>query len=93
MSENKVTVSLGDFSKTYVVFRTSAPRNYDYDYCIPIYGDDIPAKEDSRIVLIPEESVAYQTGRYGSGLFWSKPEDCGNEYIKETLYKRIHTKT
>lgn len=61
---------------------TSAPEAYDYDYCLstPIpwtnrRGDQL------RIVTMPLESVAYQTGRYRSGMYEAMTPNEFKEFI------------
>jgi hypothetical protein len=57
-------ISLGILSNVnYKLIETNAPVEYDYAYVIPCFKYD-----DMRLVLIPEESVAYQCGRYASGM-------------------------
>lgn len=80
------SLSLGEFTERYAVIETTAPKSYDYSYCIPIMGDE------RRWVLIPESKVSDQTSRYLSGLYSFEPADMPvnlTSYIAETLLKRL----
>lgn len=62
-----------DVTPDYSLLRTRAPRDYDYAYVIEIGRMEGEFGEE-RIVAIPKKSVAYQSGRYSSGLH--TPIDC-----------------
>lgn len=85
---SNITIAIGTWSETYQAYLTSAPRAYDYGYCIPIYGNDNPEKDSSRVVLIPVDRAEYQRGRYASGLYGSEVCNWGLD-ITEILYKRL----
>ena len=57
----------------YKLLRTRAPQAYDYGYVIEI-GKMQGEFGEERLVAIPEERVAYQSGRYSSGMY--TPIDC-----------------
>jgi hypothetical protein len=57
-----------DLTEGYRLLRTRAPKAYDYDYCIDI-GAFPGESGEERLVALPIESVAYQSGRYSSGMF------------------------
>lgn len=62
-----------DLTSDYKLLRTRAPQAYDYGYVIEVgtmEGDSGP----ERLVALPKERVAYQSGRYSSGLY--TPVDC-----------------
>lgn len=62
-----------DLTEGYRLLRTRAPKAYDYDYCIDV--GTMPGEfGEERLVALPIESVAYQSGRYSSGMF--TPIDC-----------------
>ena len=82
-------IKLGDYKKEYKLIKTSAHKSYDYPYVIPIQEYEHEGKT-TRWVLIPSESVNYQCGRYGSGMFTSEEADeISNDTIGEILYKRL----
>lgn len=62
-----------DLTADYTLLRTRAPKAYDYGYVIEIGRMDGEFGEE-RMVAIPKESVAYQSGRYSSGMY--TPIDC-----------------
>lgn len=55
---------IGTLKMEFRLFKTSAPVEYDYAYCLPIYEGG-----GERYVLILDSQVAYQTARYSSGLY------------------------
>jgi len=59
---------LEDLTAEYAIVRTRAPKDYDYSYCLDI-GTVAGDRGQERIIAIPKHSVAYQTARYGSGLY------------------------
>jgi len=83
-AQTEVKVTLGTFSRTYLLWETSAPARYDYHGTLHLYGPETPDKGESRFVLIPDldrgeahplsyldrsgEPEPYQVGRYRSGL-------------------------
>lgn len=64
---------IADLTADYSLLRTRAPKAYDYDYVIEVGRVDGEFGEE-RLVAMPTERVAYQSGRYSSGLF--TPIDC-----------------
>jgi len=63
-----------DLTPGYRLLRTSAPKAYDYDYCIDI-GTMKGEWANERLVAVPRKSVEYQSGRWSSGMF--TPVACG----------------
>jgi hypothetical protein len=63
-----------DLTPQYRLLRTRAPQAYDYGYVIEI-GSMQGEFGVERLVAMPVEKVAYQSGRYASGLF--APIACG----------------
>jgi hypothetical protein len=57
-----------DYSDDYRLVRTTAPKDYDYGYVIEV-GTVQGESKTERLVAMPERNVAYQTGRYSSGLY------------------------
>lgn len=62
-----------DLTEGYKLLRTRAPQAYDYGYCIEIAKMQGEFGEE-RLVVLPKEHVAYQSGRYSSGMY--TPIDC-----------------
>lgn len=62
-----------DMSSNYKLFRTRAPKAYDYGYVVEVGRVDGRDKEE-RLVAIPLERIEYQSGRYSSGMY--TPVDC-----------------
>ena len=63
-----------DYSSVYVLIRTKAPKDYDYGYCVDA-GQVAGESGTERLVAVPQDKVAYQSGRYESGMFM--PVACG----------------
>lgn len=62
-----------DMTAGYKLLRTRAPQAYDYSYVIEI--GTMPGEfGPERLVAIPKEHVAYQSGRYSSGMY--TPIEC-----------------
>lgn len=53
--------------ENYIAVYTTAELAYDYAYSFSVKVVGQLTKKDLRMVLIPEEKVAYQEGRYLSG--------------------------
>lgn len=62
-----------DITPDYRLLRTRAPKAYDYGYVIEVGRMDGENGEE-RLVAMPKENVAYQSGRYSSGMY--TPVDC-----------------
>jgi len=62
-----------DITADYKLLRTRAPQNYDYGYVLEI-GKMQGEFGEERLVAMPKKSVAYQSGRYSSGMY--TPIDC-----------------
>ena len=105
--ELKLPVQIGKLSWDFHVIQTSAPAAYDYtgfgvieifsvDYDIYDYST-VPQKPSAnkvtRLVLIPDDQLAYQVGRYSSGMCYAKyPEEDhfrDEATLIEILWKRI----
>lgn len=57
-----------DVTDRFSLFRTRAPQSYDYGYVIEI--GKMPGEfGEERLVVIPNRSVEYQSGRYSSGMY------------------------
>lgn len=55
---------------------TNAPDAYDYSYVVPVervynFPEGAVWTPGGRFVDIPSESYDYQTGRYGSGMYYA----------------------
>lgn len=90
----KITIQIGAktnpyFKVTYVVAFTTAPRAYDGFGTIELSAHD----ERSRYVLIREEHLAWQQGRYSSGIHACDTTDqvshLDDATIIEILYQRL----
>jgi hypothetical protein len=64
----QINVADSVFQSTYVVGLTRAPRAYDYYGVIQVEDGG-----SERIVAIPENEVAVQDARYGSGMYAFAP--------------------
>lgn len=62
-----------DITADYKLLRTRAPQSYDYGYVLEI-GKMQGEFGEERLVAMPKERVAYQSGRYSSGMY--TPIDC-----------------
>jgi len=58
-----------DYSDIYTLVRTRAPKDYDYAYCVEV-GVTTTEFGEERMVAMPSDRVAYQSGRYSSGMFF-----------------------
>jgi hypothetical protein len=82
-----VRLQIGGINITYHLYETNAPVDYDGFGTHTFY-----LTGDTRYVLIDEQHVAWQTGRYGSGLHRAQPCDLVNEdYIAERLMKALYS--
>lgn len=86
-AEVKITISMGNFKETFIVYETNAPIRYDYGYCIPV------SEDETRLVLIPVDDAKHQVGRYESGSYWAKVAEgtTSVETITDILFKRLHS--
>lgn len=57
-----------DVSEDYALYRTRAPKAYDYGYVVEVGRMDGEFGEE-RLVAIPKQFADYQSGRYSSGMF------------------------
>lgn len=74
MFGDRVNYKVIDCTADYRLLRTRAPQNYDYDYVVEV--GTVPGESGpERLVAMPVERVAYQSGRYSSGMY--TPIDCG----------------
>jgi len=92
MSEpTKINLNLGTWSKSYTLVATNSDDRYDYSYVIPLFDNEEQNRNDRlRYLLIPDDSVNYQTDRYFSGLYWGRPsDDLDVGTIQDRLYKRL----
>lgn len=81
-------LQLGMITRQYVLLRTNAPQRYDYGYVLTLLEDD-----GTRWILVPLESVAYQTGRYHSGLYWTVASaDFDRDDIAERIMGAINAR-
>lgn len=62
-----------DITSEYKLLRTRAPQSYDYGYVLEI-GKMQGEFGEERLVAMPQKHVAYQSGRYSSGMY--TPIDC-----------------
>ena len=62
------SIFIDDMSARYQLLRTRAPQSYDYEYVIEIAKTHGEFGQE-RLVALPREHVAYQSGRYASGLY------------------------
>jgi hypothetical protein len=71
VTPSRITVGFHNDTRTYDLYRTTAPENYDGFGTVTLTHVD----DDERIVLIEVPHVEWQTIRYRSGLFRVEPED------------------
>jgi hypothetical protein len=57
-----------DVTQEYALYRTRAPKAYDYGYVVEVGRVDGEFGEE-RLVAIPKQFAEYQSGRYSSGMF------------------------
>lgn len=57
-----------DYSEQYTLVRVRAPKDYDYGYCVEV-GTVTTEFGEERLVAVPQKSLEYQSGRWGSGMF------------------------
>jgi hypothetical protein len=87
MNLDKISVAINGESVTYVIAETQAPKEYDGfgTFSLYEYYDDEDQSNNYRIVLIRLEHLAWQEGRYASGMFaaqlpsWLDPKNVVNE--------------
>ncbi len=89
-----LNVSIGGESVTYAIAETLAPKAYDgfgtltllsYDNC-----DD--RKTTTRIVLIREDQLTWQVGRYNSGLHYAtKPTGFDASAVSAHLWEKLQS--
>lgn len=70
----------------YELHSTNAPRRYDIEGCINVYGDD---EAGERWVLIEAGNVSAQQMRYRSGKYTSERMELNHAWIGEILYCRL----
>lgn len=86
------TLTLGDYTKTYILLKTNAPKSYDFGNVIPIQ-EYTHEDKTTRWVLIPKDSVGNQQSRYLSGIFTSEiADELSPGMIGDILFKRLTQK-
>lgn len=84
MPLDKIHIAFGSLGLDYTIRETTAPKAYDGFGTLTLA--DIG---DTRIVLIRDEHLAWQEGRYASGMHSPTVPDLTEDQITETLYERI----
>jgi len=79
-----IKIAIGDQEAQFHIMTTDAPKEYDGfgTFCLSDFKGE-------RTVLIRVEHLAWQQGRYKSGMFYMRPSDVGNETIAEFLWSRV----
>ena len=93
----KLEINVGSIKANYTLCLTDAPRAYDVFGTVNIIDYGQPVSHPARLVAIREEHLAYQTGRYGSGLHcaWDGDEEIAGALhltlrdIEEILFLRL----
>lgn len=89
-----ITIKIGDTEIRYALRQTGAPRDYDGFGTFTVV-DGLPSGQSragqSRLVLIREEHLAWQEGRYASGLgtFAWEPEGFDQQAVEEALWNKL----
>ena len=87
-----IRLTIGDNSRTFGVFETTAPKAYDHGNTISLA--DIGPGDGSRFVLIPEDAIEWSRGRYGSGMYALKDaETFVKRYAEDWLWERFYPKS
>jgi hypothetical protein len=108
-AQTEVKVTLGTFSRTYLLWETTAPARYDYHGTLHLYGPESPERGsgETRFVLIPDvdrlvpdidrpnwPSEPYQVGRYHSGLHGTRrAEFFDRAQVGEMLVEKLYSTT
>lgn len=81
IEQTKLDVKVGQWEASFLLFKTTAPRRYDYGTTMGLRRPDSSdefytydsLQQPARFVLIPPVQVEYQVGRYRSGLYQTEP--------------------
>ena len=85
-----IRVLIGTFDRTYGLYETSAPANYDGMGTLVIAESADDHGKPTRYVLIDEKARAWQEGRNSSGLHFTRPvEGISALYVQEKLVRRV----
>ena len=86
-----IRLTIGENSRTFGVFETTAPKAYDHVNTISL--TDLGPDGEARFVLIPEDAIEWSRGRYGSGLYTlTEAEPFSKRYAEDWLWERIYPK-
>ena len=84
-----IRVLIGTFDRTYGLYETSAPRNYDGMGTLEIVEGSTDQGKPMRYVLIDETQLAWQEGRNSSGLHFTRAADVPISYVQDKLLRRL----
>lgn len=89
-------VTIGNTTINFILAATTAPEPYDAFDTFTIREIENPGEKLVRIVLIPEERLSWQVGRYGSGLYgWTTEAERFDYFdpefidVEKLLWERI----
>jgi hypothetical protein len=87
-----ITITIGEVSVTYQLVETTAPPAYDGFGSFTLYETGAGAKHPKRMVLVQEEHLAWQLGRYHSGMHEGKVHEDDRSmrrYLTTRLWEKI----
>lgn len=97
----KIKIQIGLIEVNYTAVITDAPPAYDGFGAFTALELDSPAllesgvetKGNARYALVRDEHLAWQLGRYASGLHMCEPVSSENDYygLEELLFTRLQT--
>jgi len=83
-----IRIAIGNQEAQFHIMTTDAPKEYDGfgTFCVGEFKKE-------RTILIRVEHLAWQQGRYQSGVYYVRASDLGNEPVEEFLWSRIEART
>jgi hypothetical protein len=93
MDKVTIKVTIGEFTKEYILVETTAPRQYDGHGTLEIYEDS--GLDAPRMILVEKDNLAWQEGRNRSGLYtfdatrYSDTQNSMKQFVEDRLYKRL----
>jgi hypothetical protein len=81
-----LALKIGRLERTYQLYETNAPENYDGFGTMGIYSGG-----ENRFVLIDVKHLEWQVQRYRSGIFKADKSDIPIEWAEQILIDKIFT--